>query len=126
MAVALERHVFGDLWWPMHMVKNLELRYIYVSGTLAGYVGYDFPTASVREIKRIAVKPRFQRLGVGTDLLTYVKQEAATERHTHITAFVDERNIGACQFFAANGFRSRLSQRRGDIVDSIHFRYAVK
>lgn len=126
MAVAIDRLVFGDFWWPMRMFKHLEIRYIYVSNVLAGCVAYDFPTVNVREVKRIAIKPRFQRNGVGSDLLTYIKQEAATEKNTHITAFIDERNLEACKFFARNGFQSRLAKRKSDTVDSIHFRYSVK
>lgn len=123
-AVALDKECY-EYPWPRQKFEKLELRYAYVGNSLAGFVAYDLITSQIREIKRIGVKTQFRRMGVGTDLLQYLCDESHDDNNPYLTAFVDERNLGALQFFKSFGFKSRLVRNKYDDVDSIHFRYQV-
>lgn len=108
MAVALDRMCF-DRPWAKHCFDNTDIRYVYVTDVLAGYAAYRTPFGKKYiEIIRLGVKPQFRRLGVGSDLLTYLKQESHICHHLYMRALVDEREVDTCKFFAANGFRSVL------------------
>jgi len=63
--------------------------------------------ASYWYLDNYVVLPEFQKRGVGTEMLNYVKRIAHTEHPEYISLYVGTQNIEAKEFYSNRGFTSR-------------------
>jgi len=63
--------------------------------------------ASYWYLDNYVVLPEFQKRGVGTEMLNYVKRIAHTEHPEYISLYVGTQNIEAKEFYSNRGFISR-------------------
>lgn len=82
--------------------------------TRVGFVIYGMRKHSL-EIVRLVVAPDYQRRGFGSAMLTKIKKQLTLNKRTAISVQVDDDNLTAQQFLAANGFRA-VSDSDGRIL----------
>ena len=74
-----------------------------IGDIIVGYMIYGLRPKSL-ELLNFAVATDYQRTGVGTALLDWMKSKLNIERRTEIYGGVWERNLRAQQFFRHHGF----------------------
>jgi len=89
--------------------------------SVQGFMMYTLHKRTTR-LLRLAVRPEYQRAGVGSALLRKLCSKLCSWRRGSVTIEVDGHNLTAALFLRANGFRCvSLTQRDGQ--DVYLFRY---
>ena len=70
---------------------------------IAGYACYSVAHGCV-QIDNLAVAPRMQHKGIGTELVQRLKRRASATMARRLVAYVQESNLGALLFFKKMGF----------------------
>jgi ribosomal-protein-alanine N-acetyltransferase len=107
--VAIEKDVFDYPWSQQEFLIALGQRNC--SGMVAerneevvGYMVYELHKTRI-ELLNFAVRPRSQRLGVGSAMIEKLKSKLAYERRSKISLELRERNLDGQLFFRQAGFK---------------------
>lgn len=107
--VPIDRDLFDFPW--THQEFIIALRQRNCIGMVAerneqivGYMVYELRTTSIH-LLNFAVRPRSQRIGVGTEMVDKLKGKLDFQRRYKIVAEVRETNLDAQLFFRSQGFR---------------------
>ncbi len=97
-------------------------------GTLTGYLTYRV-ASSHYELTRLAVRPKFRRMGVGSQLVAALNQRVPRHKE-RIDAVVPETAVGLCYLLASSGWKTLKPLLwngcfvgGGRLRDAIRFRY---
>jgi ribosomal-protein-alanine N-acetyltransferase len=106
--VAIEKDVFDYPWSQQEFL--IALRQRNCIGMVAerneevvGYIVYELHKTQI-ELLNLAVRPRSQRLGVGSEMIEKLKSKLAYERRSKISLELRERNLDGQLFFRNAGF----------------------
>lgn len=107
--VSIEKDVFDYPWSKQEFL--IALQQSNCSGMVAerneevvGYMVYELHKTRI-ELLNFAVRPRSQRLGVGSALIEKLKSKLAYERRNKISLELRERNLDGQLFFRQAGFK---------------------
>jgi ribosomal-protein-alanine N-acetyltransferase len=109
LVVAIEKDVYDYPWSQQEFL--IALRQRNCIGMVAerneevvGYIVYELHRDRI-ELLNFAVRPRSQRLGVGSAMIEKLKSKLAYERRNKISLELRERNLDGQLFLRQAGFR---------------------
>jgi len=86
--------------------------FVAVANTLAGYFKINVLDAQNElheidgmELERIYVKPGYQGMGIGLEMLSFVESLALKADKTYLWLGVWEKNLGAIRFYERHGYK---------------------
>lgn len=98
-------------WGRDELAKVLTSRGVFArvayinAGTIAGFAVFAMPRESASiEVQRVAVHPRFRRLGVGRWLVESMAEYLKPRTKPRLCAMLRETDADAIRFFIACGF----------------------
>lgn len=106
----IEREVFKEKAWSMDMIRS-ELKHVFSLGFLLlkdyQHIGYLLARnySDEAEILRIAIKPSYQRRGLGKLLWIYFLKEAQLKGIKKVYLEVSDKNLQAQNFYKKIGFK---------------------
>jgi ribosomal-protein-alanine N-acetyltransferase len=107
--VAIEKDVFDYPWSQQEFLIALRQRNCIGmvaerNDEVVGYMVYELHKTRI-ELLNFAVRPRSQRLGVGSALIEKLKSKLAYERRNKISLELRERNLDGQLFLRQVGFK---------------------
>jgi ribosomal-protein-alanine N-acetyltransferase len=107
--VAIEKDVFDYPWSEQEFLiaarqRNCIGMVAERNEEVVGYMVYELHKTRI-ELLNFAVRPRSQRLGIGSAMIEKLKSKLAYERRNKISLEVRERNLDGQLFFRNAGFK---------------------
>ncbi|GAB3577819.1 ribosomal protein S18-alanine N-acetyltransferase [Calidifontibacter terrae] len=133
---ALDAELFGheawseNTWWAEHAARpSRRYRVVEDEAGIVAYAGVDCPGHDVADVMTIAVVPRGRGSGLARELVTWMRDEAASAGAEALLLEVRADNVAARKLYDRNGFeqislRRRYYQPEG--VDAIIMRALLK
>lgn len=97
-----------EKWWSKYIFKknnSVKLFVVETRNFIVGYARIDFSSCSDEATLNIAIKEKYQRIGLGRILLSLVVKEAMDCGYSQIIANIRPENWGSTMLFNGLGFK---------------------
>lgn len=129
----IEQLCFGEYGWTADDYKtSLALKNVIgmvaeVSYSVVGVFIYELDLNAINIIN-LAVHPRWQRRGIGSEIIRRLKMKLPQQNRNFLRCTTRETNLAMASMLARNGFRSRLLRDAFEDIgeDGIEFVFSLK